>query len=563
MFSKCVLMSFERLKIFKISKQFMMGLKKYIIILSLCSFATIPVSIFSPRIFRFLIDNVIGEQKQELFIYVVVGLLSIYCLRYFIDCGKLYSSNIFLNKFTLLARKSVLNKYLKTSYKNILKFNESDLKMRLFDDIDNLGNFLKEQVIDYLCGLIMIVALLFLCFFINKTMLFICISLIPIVLLIDITIAKGTSKINEKIRIENEQYYSFEYNSIQFWKEIKSQCLEKAMISKFKDYRKNLAKLGLVFIRYWLYRELFNDFKANYLNKVLIYIIGAFFVINNQLSVGNLILFGEYFSLLFNEISNTYNKNVLLKTNMPFYKRFKETLLLPEENMGCVECKDLFPIEFKNVEFSYSENSKAVLKNINFKINKFDYILLTGKSGIGKTTLLKLMLGIISPDNGEITVGGVPIEKINKESMLKKIGIVMQDSFFFNMTVKENLLMVNSSASDKEILDICKKVNILDFINRLPNGINTKIGENGINISGGQRQRLALAQALIKKPEILVLDEPTSSIDNFSEKKIYKEIENSNIYSAFVISHSIESNSFFNKEYFLDNGIIKEKNNVR
>lgn len=462
--------------------------------------------------------------------------------------------------FYLLCREKILHNYLYMPMQEFKRYDAGNLKMRIMDDVDKLGNFIKEQIIDYACGIIMMLALVCLCLLINARMFLCCVGFIPLVLLVDIWIAKGTAKINEKMRVVNGEYYTFEHDSIQFWKEIKMQCAQKRFIEKFKIYRRKLAKLGMVFIRYWLYREIYNDFKANYLNKVLIYIVGAFFVIDGQLSVGNLILFGEYFGILFNEVNQFYNKEVTLKANQPFYRRFYETLQFrPEDEKTKAKPEPLFPIVFEHVSFHY-DTGPEIFTDLNLAIEEKEWVALTGASGIGKTTLIRLILGVCSPQAGQITYAGRPANQVNKLELMKKIGLVMQDSLLFNTSIRENLLLANEKATDTQLQKACELADIDAFIEQLPDGFDTVIGEKGVKLSGGQRQRVLLARAFLRDPEFFVFDEATSALDGISEQKIHTSIRNMrSVKTILMVAHRPETAMHADRILTVADKNIKEK----
>lgn len=510
-----------------------------IILMLFLNIVSIPVSFINPYLFSVLIDNVMGMRQINLFKYVCYGLLGVFVARFIIDLIKLICSNKLLNRFTFILRKDIWKKYLKLNFNDYDHYEAGDIKMRLFDDVDNLGNFINDQLVDYVFNILLVISYLIVMLKFNYKISLISLCIIPLVFYVNHLIGKGMQETNEEMRQVNEEYYSFEHNTFQYWKEIKALNVERSFIEKFKAYRKMLGRIGMKFIRYWFFGEVFNDFKANYLSKILIYIIGAFFVINGEITIGTIFMFAEYFGTLFNGLDVLNGKNISLKVNMPFYQRVFELL---DKEVDINDNKEPFifqnAITAQDVDFSYNNEAGNVINGINLNIKKGDYLAIIGKSGCGKTTLMKLLTGIYSADSGEILVDGINIDDINKKSIFKKIGIVMQDSYVFNMSIEENLRLSNRYATKEELRAVCAKANILDFIESLPDGFNTLIGERGIKLSGGQKQRLSIARALIGKPEIVFFDEATSSLDKMSEDIINNSInEISNDVTVIVISH--------------------------
>ncbi len=531
-------MKINRVSVLKQIKKYVVSVKWSVFALVLTSALAIPTALISPRFFQILIDEVMAQNNMSRFYIVVLGLLGVYLLRFIWDGSSLYFGNRLLNHFTFHLRKDILEKYQKAPYSFLEKHEAGDLKMRLMDDVDCLGNFIREQVVDYVFGILTIVVTLVVTLKIDFKMTLCCLIIVPLVFLINFFIARGTGKINEEIRKVNEEYYTSTHNSLQFWREIKAQNAEQVFVNRFQNFRRILAKLGIRSIRYWGYSEVFKDFKANYLTKVLVYIIGAFFVVKGEISVGVLIMFTEYFALLFSSLDSVNSKRAALKANTPYYKRIFETLTFPEENEEDKEIvSNLQDIIVNNLSFSYREGCET-LNNINLTVQKGEYVAIIGKTGCGKTTLAKLLLGLYQPDDGIICFDKHNLSAINKQTLYSQIGIVMQDGFLFNMSIRENLLLSNQEATEEDLIAVCKRANIYDFVTGLENGFDTVIGERGVKLSGGQKQRLAIASVLLKKPKLLIFDEATSSLDKQSEDIINDSIrELAKDITVIVISH--------------------------
>lgn len=212
--------------------------------------------------------------------------------------------------------------------------------------------------------------------------------------------------------------------------------------------------------------------------------------------------------------------------------------------------------EFKDVEFSYDKEN--ILKNLNFKINANETVAFVGKSGAGKTTIFNLLCKMYDINSGKITLDGIDIKELDKESIRGNITIISQNPYIFNLSIRENLKLVKENLTEKEMIKACKVACLHDFINRLPDKYDTIIGEGGVNLSGGQKQRLAIARALIQKTEIILFDEATSALDNETQASIQKAIENmKNEYTILIIAHRLSTIINSDRILFLNNGKIE------
>lgn len=547
----------QRLYVLRNIKQYVHPIRWSVTALVIMSLISLPISLISPRFFQLLVDEVMYQKNESMFWVVVLGMLSIFILRLILDSISLKLNNRIHNSFVYQLRKAVFDKYKKTPVSFIEKKEVGELKMRMMDDIDVLGNFIGDQIVSYIYGILLLLFTIVASVGISWQMTLFCFMILPIIFIVDSLIGNGTRRINEQIRDINSKYYTSTYNSLQFWREIKVQGSEQLFIELFSGFRAVLAKLGVKSIRFWAYREVFSDFKSNYLTKVLVYIIGAFFVAKNQISVGTLIMFSEYFSMLFSSLESLNAKRIALKTNEPYYKRVFNTFSFPEENKETIHLESIENgINLKNVWFSYSE-TPPILKDISLQINKGDYVAIVGKTGCGKTTLARLLLGLYETQAGDILLDNINIKNVSREDLSNLLGVVMQDNYLFNTSIRENLLIANESATEQEMIEACKKANIYDFILEQPNRFDTVIGERGVKLSGGQKQRISIAAALLRKPQVLIFDEATSALDRQSEDIINDAINRiSEDVTVIVIAHKPETVLRAKKVVIMEEGRI-------
>lgn len=212
-------------------------------------------------------------------------------------------------------------------------------------------------------------------------------------------------------------------------------------------------------------------------------------------------------------------------------------------------------IEFKNVYFKYEKDS--VVKGVSFNIEPKDTVAIVGKSGSGKTTIVNLISKIYEVDKGSILLDGNNINDLDKYSIRNNISVISQKPYLFNMTIKENLLLVSPNASQKQIENVCKICELHDYIMNLPKKYNTLVGEGGVTLSGGECQRVAIARALLMKTNIILFDEATSALDNETQENIQKAINNiSSEYTMIIIAHRLSTIKNCNKIIVIDDGKV-------
>lgn len=268
---------------------------------------------------------------------------------------------------------------------------------------------------------------------------------------------------------------------------------------------------------------------VGFLTDLLDYVVlifGGLFTYWGKIGIGDFLAYLLYIKIFTQPIKRLIAFVEQFQNGMSGFKRFMELIGEEEEgdkidaiDMGKVEGE----IELQNVSFDHED--KSVLKNISLKISKGKMLALVGPSGGGKTTLCNLIPRFYNIKSGDIKIDGKSIYDVKLESLRKNIGIVQQDVFLFTGTIKENILVGNSEATDEEVMIAAKKANIHDLIMEMPEGYNTYVGERGVKLSGGQKQRIAIARIFLKNPPILILDEATSALDNITERLIQNSLE--------------------------------------
>lgn len=306
-------------------------------------------------------------------------------------------------------------------------------------------------------------------------------------------------------------------------------------------------------------RYTFGRMLAVYVFTMTIIVLSIYFVKFNVIAVSSLIAVFLYKDRLFTSVLYLAWSERQLKEFALSAERIFEVIDHTEykkEHYGNKRVNELYgKIEFKDVHFKYDKDE--VLKGVDFSIEPKDTVAVVGKSGSGKSTIINLLSKIYEVTKGEILIDGYNVNDLDKFSLRNNIAVISQKPYLFNMTIKENLLLVNPDASQKQIENVCKICELHDYIMTLPKKYNTIVGEGGVTLSGGECQRVAIARALLRKTNIILFDEATSALDNETQANIQKAINNiSSEYTMLIVAHRLSTIKDCNKIIVVNDGKI-------
>jgi len=295
---------------------------------------------------------------------------------------------------------------------------------------------------------------------------------------------------------------------------------------------------------------------------IAIWVVGAILIMRGEASMGMLVIFTSYLSMLYEPIRGLAQINDTIQRSLAAAERIFEILDEEPQIKDAENAVEMGPIrgyvEFDHVWFSY-QDGEEVLRDICIKAEPGQIVALVGKSGAGKTSIVNLIPRFYDPTRGRVLVDGIDVRTVKQGSLRRQIAMVLQDTFLFNGTIKENIRYGKLKATDEEIVEAAKAANCHEFIMEMPRGYDTEIGERGVKLSGGQKQRVAIARAILADPRILILDEATSSVDSESEYLIHKAMDRlMQGRTTFVIAHRLSTIKHADQIITLEHGRVSE-----
>jgi ATP-binding cassette, subfamily B, bacterial len=344
---------------------------------------------------------------------------------------------------------------------------------------------------------------------------------------------------------------------------VKSLGLAQQEINRLNNTTNTILGLELKKVRYIRSLSFIQGTLVNFLRTTILFIM-MYLIFSKVITAGEFFSLYVYSFFIFGPLQELGNIINIYRESEVSLNNFQDIIDTPleEKPVKPVSIGKIDTFAFDHVSFKHQSASTKALENITFKTHLGQTIAFVGPSGSGKTTLVKLLVGLYRPQEGKIFYNGVPGNEIEFDQLRNQIGFVTQDTQLFAGTIKENLLFVNPKASDEDIYDALNKAACGNLLQRADNGIDTKIGEGGVKVSGGEKQRLSIARALLRKPRLLVFDEATSALDSLTEEEISQTIRDVSArtdHITILIAHRLSTIMHADKIYVLERGHIVEE----
>jgi ABC-type multidrug transport system fused ATPase/permease subunit len=489
---------------------------EYTLIILFCLLAAL-FSVLSPYFLGFATDSLYFSIKNEVeinypyLIQILTIVLGCYIFDALCTYFKSYMSSKLGQRIGYDLRNKLISKINVIKLRKLDTMKKGDIISKITNDVERLTDNLTEVIPELVFNFALIIGVIIMMFIIDSSLASFTIIVIPITYFLLSFIVKKTQKYFELNQQAIGNVNAFVEESVTNNDVIKSFNKENYFNNKFDNESKELAKYGFKSSFYSSLAVPFNKGIGN-INYIIIVCIGAISVVNGRLRLGAIQSFIQYMKD-FNRPMNVITQVIAnLQMAVASIDRINEILSMEEEENGTIT-KFTFndKIEFKNVNFSYVEG-KPVLKDFNLVIKKGEKVALVGKTGAGKTTIVNLLMNFYNNYEGEILIDGVNIKDLDLNSYRDKISMVLQDTWLFEGTIKENIIF-DERITKRELEYILKKSKILHMIEGLPGGLNFEINEETNNMSAGEKQLFTIARALVANPDILILDEATSNVD--------------------------------------------------
>lgn len=489
------------------------ALVSFSLILTMQAIALIP-----PQIMSIIIDTYIPCKNLNKIYFSILLLCGIPLISTLVD--SIFNQILYVNvrKFSSNIKQRVFYNIMKQSVTFFDNSKAGELADYCNRDINEFVLFWLLDVPAVIANIIVLLLIFYLMQKINLLITLFQLIAIPLIFIPSKYFGKFINRYSKQIVKFNAKSNHVINESFLGIKTIKAMKLENYRVNLLRNLNQKTIPL---FGKIAALERLYGDWAQQFISLVFIgisFALGAVQVIKGNATIGNLVLFLNYIPRFYNIITQTSLANLKLNKQLASYEKPFEFLSMKSENEVYNEPNTNFKGElaFKNVSFAYPNTEKEILKNISFNVKQGEFIGIIGQSGIGKSTIFELLVGFYNNYTGNIYIDDVEIRKLPLEYIRENITLVSQNPFLFAGTLRDNFYAVNPGAAEEDIFKAINLANISSLINSLPNGLDTYIGENGTKLSGGEKQRIYLSMALLRKSKILLLDEITSSVDTES-----------------------------------------------
>lgn len=539
-------------------------------------FATIIVGIIKfgipmliPLLIKYAIDGVINnhalttdEKVHHLTIAIGIALFIFVIVRPPIEFIRQYLAQWTSNKILYDIRKKLYNHLQALSARFYANNQVGQVISRVINDVEQTKDFILTGLMNIWLDCITIIIALSIMFFLDVKLTLAALFIFPFYILTVYVFFGRLRKLTRERSQALAEVQGFLHERVQGISVVKSFAIEDNEAKNFDKKNTNFLTRALKHTRWNAYSFAAINTVTD-IGPIIVIGVGAYLAISGSITVGTLAAFVGYLELLFGPLRRLVASFTTLTQSFASMDRVFQLI---DENYDIKNGVGAQPIEIKqgrididHVSFQYNDNEAPILKDINLSIEKGETVAFVGMSGGGKSTLINLIPRFYDVTSGQILIDGHNIKDFLTGSLRNQIGLVQQDNILFSDTVKENILLGRPTATDEEVVEAAKMANAHDFIMNLPQGYDTEVGERGVKLSDGQKQRLSIARIFLNNPPILILDEATSALDLESESIIQEALDVlSKDRTTLIVAHRLSTITHADKIVVIENGNIVE-----
>ncbi|MDA8224181.1 ABC transporter ATP-binding protein [Desulfosporosinus sp.] len=513
----------------------------------MCALIVSIIDLSFPQILNYLAKNLFTQDKEiilQAIGFIGIALLFMYVIKYFCQYFIISWGHIMGAKMETDMRKDLFNQFQRLSFSYYDRNNTGEMMSKLVADLFDISELAHHGPENVFISTLKIIGSFSILMLINikMTLILLVVTLVMVVFTIYKNIKMAPSFADSRVKIAAVN--SSLQDSLSGIRVVKSFANERVEREKFRKSNHDFLDSKIRIYKLMGNFHAWNSFFEGLLYVVII-VSGGVFIADGSLKISDLAIYVLYVNLFINPIDVLINYTESFQKGYAGFKRFIEVLETAPDIVDKAGAKPLTDVKgeinYKNVSFRYDDDSN-VLDNVSLTIKAGKNIALVGPSGGGKTTFCSLLPRFYDVTSGSITIDGNDIRDVTLDSLRNAIGIVQQDVYMFDGSIRENIAYGKAGSSEAEIIEAAQKANIHEFILSLDEGYDTYVGERGVRLSGGQKQRLSIARVFLKNPPILILDEATSALDNESERYLQNSLEKlSKNRTTIVIAHRLST----------------------
>lgn len=549
-------------RVFSYLKPYIKQLILVLICIIVSSCFTLMPSIISGKIMD---EGLMKKDFKALLFYIVLSLIVTF-LASLIGVAETYINTWIAQHITFDMRGQMYGHLQKMSQRFFTSNNQGDIITRMTSDIDGVKSVITSTFSSILSNSITLVIAMIAMFQKNWILALVGIIIVPIFTIPTRKAGKKRWSLTNESQKVNDEVNGIlnETLSVSGQLLVKLFGKEKYEYDRYEAANRKMVNLNIKesMAGRW-FRVVLSTFTS--VGPMLIYLVGGILMMkyDSDLTIGDITVLVALLGKMYMPVNSLLNIQVEWIRSMALFKRIFDYFDIPVEIENAPDAitpdKVVGDVVFEHVEFSYDE-SKKILKDINFDLTAGKSIAIVGPSGSGKSTIVNLIPRLYDVDSGTVTFDGIDVRKLDLSFLRNQVGVVSQETYLFNGTIRDNLLYAKPDATEEEMIEALKKANIYDFVEKQEKGIDTEVGNRGLKLSGGEKQRISIARIILKDPTIFIFDEATSALDSISEKKIQDAIDPIiKSKTSILIAHRLSTILAADEILVVSDGMIAER----